>query len=208
MSDSEPRHRRGRGGTRPSPAGLGVVTVDDDFTREYPDADVSSTQAYASLVRTGSALLSELDRCITTSFDIPHAAATALAVVEGANGPLTPSQISERALVASATMTATLDLLEDRGWVLRRPNPADRRSVLVEVTQAGHDVADRLLPGIRVVEREVMSGLGLRERQQLLALLAKVLQRAAQVAEQPAMTLDGTRRRRGPGSRRDKAGSR
>ena len=178
---------------RPSPASRGLARIDEDFAEEFPEGDASSTEAYVSLVRTGTALLQELDRCIVHSFDMPQAAATALAVVEGAKGPLTPSQISERVLVASATMTATLDLLENRGWVVRRPNPDDRRSVLVEVTEEGRAAADRLLPGIRVVEREVMSALTPRERQQLLRLLDKVLACAAEVAEQPATPLDGPR---------------
>lgn len=156
---------------------------------------MSSTEAFASLARTGTALLQELDRCITGSFEMPQAAATALAVVEGADEPLTPSQISERVLVASATMTATLDLLERRGWVVRRPNVDDRRSVLVEITDEGRAAVDRLLPGIRVVEREVMSALTARERQQLLVLLEKVLKRAAELAEAPPTPLEGPRNR-------------
>ena len=195
MSDPNPRRRSGRGVARPSPASLGLIRVDAGFTKEFPGGDVSSTEAYASLARTGTALLQELDRCIAGSFQMPQAAATALAVVEGADEPLTPSQISERVLVASATMTATLDLLEDRGWVVRRPNADDRRSVLVEITDEGRAAADRLLPGIRVVEREVMSSLTVRERQQLLVLLAKVLERAAEVAEAPPTPLDGPRKR-------------
>jgi DNA-binding MarR family transcriptional regulator len=171
------------------------VRVGDGFTREYPDADLTSTEAYASLVRTGTALLHELDRCIEDSFGMPHPAATALAVIEGAGEPLTPSQVSERALVASATMTATLDLLEGRGWIVRRPNPADRRSVLVEVTEPGREVTDRLLPGIRQVERSTMSALTERERTTLLRLLGKVLQQAADVADQPPVLLEGRRRR-------------
>ena len=195
VSDPALRTRPGRGAPRPSPAGRGVVRVDEGFDEEFPDADASSTEAYASLARTGTALLLELDRRIADSFDMPQAAATALAVVEGAGEPLTPTQISERVLVASATLTATLDLLEDRGWVLRRPNAADRRSVLVEVTEEGRATADRLLPGVRAVEREVMSALSQAERRQLLRLLAKVLARAAEVAEQPPTPLAGRRRR-------------
>ena len=126
---------------------------------------------------------------------MPQAAATALAVVEGADEPLTPSQISERMLVASATMTATLDLLEDRGWVVRRTNTEDRRSVLVEITDEGRAAADRLLPGIRIVEREVMPTLTARERRQLLVLLGKVLKRAAEVEEAPPTPLVGARKR-------------
>ena len=198
MSEFPTRLRPGRGANRPSPAALGLVRVDADFEQEFPDADRSSTEAYASLVRAGIALTTELDRSILATFDVPHAVVTALAVVEGAGEPLTPSQISERMLVASATMTATLDALERLGWVVRRPNAADRRSLLVEVTVQGRAVADRLLPGIRNVERDVMSSLSERERIQLLRLLDKVLAHAAEVAAEPPALLEG-RRRRPPG---------
>jgi DNA-binding MarR family transcriptional regulator len=172
-----------------------VVRVGDGYAAEFPDGDAASTEAYATLARTGTSLLLELDRAILESFDIPHPAATALAVVEGAERPLTPSEISDRVLVPSATMTATLDLLERRGWVERRPNPDDRRSVLVSITPDGRALADRLLPGIRNVEREMMTGLTHRERTQLVALLAKVLARATEIAEQPAIPLEGRRNR-------------
>ena len=196
MSDQPRRRRPGRaGGPRPSPASLGVVQVDDGYAEEYPDGDARSTEAAASLVRAGMALLLELDRRILETFGVAHPVVTALAVVEGADRPLTPSEISERVLVASATMTSTLDVLEGRGWVVRMPNPDDRRSVLVAVTEEGRSVADRFLPGIRGWERDTMSALSAGEREQLLALLAKVLSRAAQLAEEPAPPLEGRRNR-------------
>jgi DNA-binding MarR family transcriptional regulator len=169
------------------------VRVSDSYGEEFPDGDRASTEAFATLTRAGLAVLGELDRCIESTFGVSHPVITALAVVEGAGEPLTPSQISERMLVPSATMTATLDVLEDRGWVVRRPNPADRRSVLVEITAAGRATADQFLPGIRLVERDVMSGLTERENKQLLAILAKVLARAAEVAEAPPRPLEGRR---------------
>src|ERR1700730_16617983 len=95
MSDPGRRLRPGRG-SRPSPASLGVVRVDADFQDEYPGGDVTCTEAYASLCRTGEALLGELDRRIVLTFDMHQAAATALAVIDGADAPLTPSQVSER----------------------------------------------------------------------------------------------------------------
>ena len=172
-----------------------MVRVGDDYAEEFPDGDASSTEATASLVRAGTSILIELDRTILTAFDVAHPVVTALAVIEGAEGPLTPSEISERVLVASATMTATLDVLEARGWVVRGPNPADRRSVLVSITEEGRATADRFLPGIRVVERTLMSSLTPKERAQLLRLLAKVLARAAEVAEEPVIALEGRRNR-------------
>ena len=144
---SEPGRPSGRGRNRrgrPSPASLGVVRVDADFEEEYPGADRTCTEAYASLCRTGEALLGELDRRVRLTFSIPQAAATALAVIDGAGVPLTPSQVSDQVLIASATMTATLDLLEHRGWIRRVANPDDRRSTLIEITPDGKAATDQL----------------------------------------------------------------
>jgi DNA-binding MarR family transcriptional regulator len=176
-------------------ASLGVVRVGDDFTQEYPDADPASTELVATLFRTGSALRTEYDRLFVASVDLNEAATNTLAVVEGAGEPLTPSEISERTLIASATMTSTLDRLERQGYLRRLPNPEDRRSVLVEVTEAGRALCDRVLPGIHSVERALMGELTARERAQLLALLAKVLRGAARVAEADPVPLEGRRNR-------------
>lgn len=191
----EPYRRRPGKSARSSPAKLGVIKVDSDYKAEYPGGDASSTEAFATLVRAGSASLMELDRRIVATFDVPHPAATMLAVVDGAGEPLTPSQISERVLVASASTTATLDLLERRGWVRRMPNPDDRRSTLVEITPAGRAITDRLLPGIRAVERSAMNALTKSERVQFLALLGKVLERLAELVDEEPIPLDGERNR-------------
>ena len=188
------RYRRKQGkGSRPSPAALGVVRVDPDFAAEYPGGDASSTEAYASLVRAGTAVLQELDRRIEASFDMTQPVATVLAVLDGAGGPLTPTQISERVLVASATMTATLDILEHRGWIRRIPNPDDRRSVLIEITPDGRATADQLLPGIRHIERNILTALSQDERACLLDLLSKILARTADVAAEQPEPLRGQR---------------
>jgi DNA-binding MarR family transcriptional regulator len=167
--------------------------VDADFEDEYPGADTSCTEAYASLCRAGEALLGELDRRVRLTFGVPQTAATALAVIDGAGEPLTPSQVGERVLIPSATMTATLDLLEHRGWIRRTPNPDDRRSTLIEITPDGRATADRLLPGVRILEKAVLSVLDRDERTLLLDLLAKILAQAAEVAAGQPEPLDGPR---------------
>ena len=196
MSEPSRPLRPGRG-SRPSPASLGIVKVDADFEDEYPGGDTTCTEAYASLCRTGEALVGELDRRIAATFGISQAAATALAVIDGAGIPLTPSQVADRVLIASATMTATLDLLERRGWIRRLPNPADRRSVLIEITPEGRTTADQLLPGIRAVEQGILSAITHDERKYLLDLLAKILTRTAEVAAEPPEPLHGQRNRPG-----------
>ena len=171
--------------------------MDPDFGTEFPDGDAASTEGYASLCRTGEALLAEIERHAQSTFGITQTMATTLAVIDGAAEPLTPKEISARLLVPSATMTATLDVLEDRGWIRRLVNPADRRSVLVESTRAGRSTADGLLAGIRDLERNTLSALSDRERVQLLRLLGKVLDSAAQIAAEPPRKLAGRRVRPG-----------
>jgi DNA-binding MarR family transcriptional regulator len=171
------------------------VRVGPDFVEEFPDGDPRSTEAHATLVRTGEALLQELDRRIQLTFGVPQPVATALAVIEGADGPLTPSEIGSRVIVPSATMTATLDTLERRGWIERRGNPEDRRSTLVAVTEEGRRVVDRLLPGIRALENASMARLTPKELDTLLRLLGKVLDGAADVAAADPEPLAGRRNR-------------
>jgi len=169
------------------------VQVDADFASEYPDGDATSTEAFATLCRVGAVLLNELEQRIDATFGVKQVVATALAVIDGAGRALTPSEIGQRVLLPSASITSTLDILEQRGWVLRVPNPDDRRSLLIEITPEGRRIADQLLPGIRELERATMSALTKKERTQMLALLAKVLARSAELEDQPAEPLSGRR---------------
>jgi hypothetical protein len=86
----------------------------------------------------------------------------------------------------------------DRGSVRRMPNPEDRRSTLVEITDAGRAIADRLLAGIRILERDALDQLSPRERSQLLALLEKLLTRLAALSDAPPIRLEGRCNRPNP----------
>jgi MarR family transcriptional regulator, organic hydroperoxide resistance regulator len=57
-----------------------------------------------------------------------------------------------------STLTGVLDRLEGRGLIERTPNPADRRSVLVRITQSGRAVAARVAGGFAALERRLPAG--------------------------------------------------
>ena len=196
MSERRPPTRQRKAGHgSPSPAALGVVRVGADFADEYPDGVPANAEACATLVRTGASLAQEIDRCMVATFGVPQTVLNSLAVIDGAGVPLTPSEISERTLVSSGTMTGTLDQLEYRGWVRRTPNPDDRRSVLVEITDEGKAVTDQLLPGIRKIEVAVLARLTPGDVGTLVELLGKVLDGAATVASAEPIVLEGRRTR-------------
>jgi DNA-binding MarR family transcriptional regulator len=169
------------------------VKVGDDFSNEYPDGDPLAAEVMATTVRAGQAVNAELDRAMLASYGVPQAVMNCLAVIEGSETELTPSAISERMLVSSATMTNTLDTLEHLGWARRIPNPEDRRSVLIQLTDEGQAVADRFLPGIRTLEQAMLAELTRAERATLLKLYGKVLKGAAAVAAAEPIALEGRR---------------
>jgi DNA-binding MarR family transcriptional regulator len=56
-------------------------------------------------------------------------------------GALPPGKVGERLQVHPASITNAINRLERDGLVIRRDNPRDGRSVLVEMTEAGREVA-------------------------------------------------------------------
>ena len=56
-------------------------------------------------------------------------------------GPLTITQIQDKVLLASGSMTAAIDRLEKRGLVVRKSTSSDRRARMVELTHEGKRVA-------------------------------------------------------------------
>lgn len=189
------RSRRSQHGSVASPAALGAVRVGPDFADEYPDGDPAAAEALSTVIRAGQALYDEIDRAMQASIGVPESALNTLAVIDGAQRPLTPSEISERTFRSSATITSILDVLERRGWIRRVPNPEDRRSVLIEISEDGYAVADRFLPGVRKIERAVMGDLSTKELAALMNILTKILESTARVCAAEPIPLEGRRNR-------------
>ncbi len=95
-----------------------------------------------------------------------------LAVLEGAGQPLSPTAIAERLIVTTASVTSLLDTLERRGLVERRPDPTDRRRLLIVITQAGKAIVDQFLPEVVALQTAALATLSEDQRRQLVELLA------------------------------------
>ena len=57
------------------------------------------------------------------------------------------------------TLTGVLDRLEGRALITRTAHPGDRRAVLVSLTPAGQETADRVRAAVSEVERRALAGL-------------------------------------------------
>jgi DNA-binding MarR family transcriptional regulator len=60
------------------------------------------------------------------------------------HGTLRLSALSEHLRIAPRSTTEVVDALEERGLVVRRPDPDDRRATLVELTAKGREVAQSI----------------------------------------------------------------
>lgn len=88
---------------------------------------------------------------------------------------LTPTQLYNRLLISSGGITGRIDRLEKRGLLCRSPDPEDRRSILVELTESGQDLIEKAgQTHFRIMER-MAEGLTSEERERLAGLLRKLL---------------------------------
>jgi len=78
-------------------------------------------------------------------------------------------------MVTTGAMTNVLDRLAEGDLIRRVRNPADRRSVIVEPTDAGVQLWYAAVNGLGAHEAEVVSVLTKSEQEQLNSLLRKLL---------------------------------
>jgi len=116
---------------------------------------------------------------------------------------LSPSRLSREAMLSTAGMTNRLDRLEQAGLVRRLPDPDDRRGILVELTDAGRELAEAAGDAESRASRRLFDRLDASERAELARITGKLLEAptAGEPAEQraslfPARRVAPRRRRR------------
>ena len=89
-------------------------------------------------------------------------------------GPLPVKALGEKVLLTSGSMTAAIDRLERRGWVMRGEDPGDRRSRIVRLTSEGRRTIQALFRSHERDMEQAAAGLTRAERAELIGLLRKL----------------------------------
>ena len=76
--------------------------------------------------------------------------------------------------IEGPTLTRHLDALERQGLVRRGQDPADRRAVVVELTEEGHAAHARLLEVVIAFDRQLRGGLSQDDVDRLRDLLERL----------------------------------
>lgn len=112
----------------------------------YPSLNPSAMRSCLLLLRTGSDLLILADK-LFRKVGLSQGGFLILAVLNrDPEEGLTPSELSEKIGVTRATTTGLLDTLAKDGLIQRLQHGADRRKLVVRLTDKGRKRLDTLLP--------------------------------------------------------------
>ena len=91
-----------------------------------------------------------------------------------ANGPTPARRLALTLRQSAPQLTMMLDRMQERRWLRRERNPADRRAQFVVLTRDGEALARRAAAVSKTMERELLACLSAAERAMLIELLMKV----------------------------------
>jgi DNA-binding MarR family transcriptional regulator len=109
----------------------------------------------------------------------------------GRSGPATAGRLAELSGFTTGAITGIVDRLEKAGYVRRRPNPADRRSVIVEALE-NRALQEQVTP-IFASLGHAMAGVAGRYSPQELAVIQDYLQRTTQALREETAKLAKSR---------------
>jgi DNA-binding MarR family transcriptional regulator len=91
-----------------------------------------------------------------------------------ASGPTSVKSLVADLQIPRSTMTAIVDRLEERGLVLRHPNPSDRRSVILEATPRASEALIRYRNGVLTLVEHIKRVLNEDEAQTFSRSIQKI----------------------------------
>lgn len=106
----------------------------------------------------------------------------AMAVI-GDFGPLTQRDLTRLTVLDKVAVNRACKVMEDRGLAVRRPNEADGRSHLLQLTDEGRRMHDVIMPLALEMERRLFAGFTAEERAVFSDLLARLRHRVDELPD-------------------------
>ena len=153
-----------------------LVRAERDIRNRIGDQqlDFTAMATVSSVYRAANVIRHHMEQTVLADEDLSWAAFTVLFVL-WIWGDQQTRHLAEEAGVTKGTLTGVLKTLEKRGLARRRAHDADGRLVLVGLEPRGLGVIERLFPAFNTGEALVSASLTEREKDQLAALLRKII---------------------------------
>ena len=97
---------------------------------------------------------------------------------------LSQRELGEVANKKPANMTRILDRLENKGLMVRRDNPEDRRAALVSLTEKGRDLIAKVHGGFEDVSNRLVLGTSEKEQETTRHVLQKISQNLLELTDE------------------------
>lgn len=88
-------------------------------------------------------------------------------------GTATPTELARFTGLTTGSTTAMLDRLEKLGYIRRRPNPVDRRGVVIEISEQWGRAAGPLVAGVQQAHHALISSYSDEELQIIAGFLRR-----------------------------------
>jgi DNA-binding MarR family transcriptional regulator len=108
------------------------------------------------------------------AFDLTPGQYMILCCLWESSEPLSPTQISQAVHLDTSTITGVLDRLTYKNLLERVPSPADRRTLLINLTDAGRLLQTDVSRVINEANEEVLKDFTDSERELLLSYLVRL----------------------------------
>ena len=151
-----------------------VDRIIEQWRVERPDLDPSPMAVIGRLSR-ASAIVDAHLALTFASHGIDSATFDVLATLARQGPPyrISPAALATSSMITSSAVAQRLNRLETSGLIAREPSSADGRGKLVQLTDAGHNLINRVLPDHLATEEQLLSVLSPVERDTLAALLSR-----------------------------------
>ncbi|KNB50254.1 MarR family winged helix-turn-helix transcriptional regulator [Streptomyces caatingaensis] len=158
------------------PAQDPVDAIADAWHRERPPTPVSSIGIVTRLWQLAK-LFGDDRRHLLAEAGVDSATLDLLSALRRSGPPYTLStrELAERSLVTAGAISQRVARAERENLVTRRPAPGRRRTVLVELTGAGHELVERTVDQVLARETELLSSLDAGQQEALTDMLRELL---------------------------------
>jgi DNA-binding MarR family transcriptional regulator len=146
------------------------------WAKVRPDLDVSSVGIIGRLARL-RAIIDEEQEAVFAEHGISNSTFTTLVTLVRINQPAGISQrrMADEMGLTPGTVSARVDRLVADGLVVRGPDPADKRGLLVTLTERGRDLFEAVVPVHLANQIRLLGSLTPDEQATLAGLLRKLL---------------------------------
>lgn len=165
-----------------------VDSLEEEWKAQVPQLQTEPISVVARLVR----MSYYVERRVAINlahYDLNRGEFEVLAVLtRNPEENITPKILQTKILITSGGLSNRIRKLEEKGLLVRLPDPNDRRGVILKATEKGKEITLQAVTSHVEVERQIASGLSPEEQRELASLLKRLI-----LQQQQSLNLNGLR---------------